>query len=78
MFIGFYVVAAFMAWRIWQQGDREARIVMLGILGGLLAHAVYGLVDAVTFWDRFAFFFWLMLGLLAAQYRLVTGAATPS
>ena len=46
--------------------------------GGLLAHAVYGMADAITLWDRFAFVFWIMLGLLAAQYWLVQANASVS
>lgn len=72
VFIWFYIFAGYMALQIWRQGDAQARAVAVAVAGGLLAHAIYGLADAITLWDRFTFVFWLMLGLLAAQYWLVT------
>ena len=71
VFGAIYGVAGWMVLRIWRRGDAAARILALALGAALLAHAVYGLTDAITLWDRFAFVFWLMLGLLAAQYALV-------
>ena len=65
-----------MVWRCWRQVTRVARVPVLTIGAGLLAHAVYGLGDAITLWDRFGFLLWWMLGLLAAHYVL-TIRATP-
>ena len=55
----------------WRKGDSQARILAVAVAGGLLAHAVYGLGDAITLWDRLAFIFWWLLGLAGAQYILV-------
>lgn len=68
VFAGFYVVAGYMIWRCWQLGDRAARIVAVAAGAGLLAHAVYGMGDAVALWDRFTFVFWWTLGILGGQY----------
>lgn len=83
VFVGLHVVAGVMIWYCWRQGDADAAAVAIAVGAGLLAHAVYGLGDAITLWDRFAFIFWWLLGLLAAQYTLtrqqtLTKAATQS
>ena len=51
-------------------GPRD-RAVAVAVAAGLLAHMVYGMGDAITLWDRFAFGYWWMIGLAAAQYVLV-------
>ncbi len=70
VFMGLYAAAGYMLWAGWRRGDALLRAVCVGTAGGLLAHFVYGLADAVTLWDRFAFVFWMLLGLAAAQYVL--------
>jgi hypothetical protein len=54
------------------------RLLVKAIAAGLFAHAIYGLTDAIPLWDRFAFFFWWMLGLSGAQYVLVMLPRTAS
>jgi hypothetical protein len=71
-FIGLQASAGWMLWAIWRRGETGARAVALGVGGGLLAHALYSVGDAVPLWDRLAFVYWLLLGLGAAQYCLVT------
>jgi putative inorganic carbon (hco3(-)) transporter len=68
LFIGLYAVTAWMLWRIWVRGDSQGRVVAVAVGCGLLAHAVFGVGDAVALWDRFIFLFWIMLGIAAAQY----------
>jgi O-antigen ligase len=74
VFISFYVIAGAMLWKVWrrtQNGDEEdayLRALVVAVGTGLLAHAVYGLADAVTLWDRLAFLFWGMLSLVGAIY----------
>lgn len=70
-----YGLAAWMLWRGWQGGDTSQRALVLAIGGGLLAHAIYGLGDAITLWDRFKFLFWWMLALAGAQFTCL--AAQP-
>lgn len=71
VFLGLYAAAGYMIWACWRDGDMSAAAVAVSVGAGLLAHAGYGMADAVTLWDRFAFIFWWLLGLLAAQYTLV-------
>lgn len=70
IFIAIHGVAAYMLWFIWRHGDQSAQAWGFGAAGGLLAHGIYGLADAITLWDRFGFLFWVILGLLVAQYTL--------
>jgi O-antigen ligase len=72
VFIGMYLVALYMLIQTWQHGDHYAKAVSVSAAMGLLAHAIFGVGDAITFWDRFAFLFWGVLGLLRAQYLLTT------
>jgi hypothetical protein len=71
VFVGFYVIAAAVLRYCWIHGDDRAAAAAMALSGGLIAHAVYGLADAIPPWDRFAFIFWSLLGLCAAQYYLV-------
>jgi O-antigen ligase len=71
VFLSFQAAALWMLWRVWRDGTAYERALALAIGAGLAAHAVYGLGDAITLWDRFAFLYWWMLGLAAAQYVLV-------
>lgn len=75
VFFGFQAAALWMLWRIWRAGTARDRAVALAVGAGLMAHALYGLGDAITLWDRFAFVYWWMLGLMAAQYTLIFGRA---
>jgi hypothetical protein len=43
---------------------------VLAAATGLLAHAVYGVGDAITLWDRFIFVFWWIMGLVGAVYAV--------
>jgi len=56
---------------------------MAGVLAGLLAHAIFGLTDAVALGAKPGIFFWLLLALTAAVWRLIavsafTPAVTPA
>lgn len=75
VFAGFQAAALWMLWCVWRTGTARDRAIALALGAGLAAHAVYGLGDAITLWDRFAFVYWWMLGLAAAQYRLVSARA---
>lgn len=59
-------IVLFMLWRVWRHGSATARVLALGVCGGLAAHAIYGLADTIALWDRYAFVFWWLLGLLGA------------
>ena len=71
VFLGIHVGGVWMLIQIWRRGVSTARVVGVAAGCGLLAHFVFGMADAITLWDRFAFLFWALLGVLAAQYKLV-------
>lgn len=70
VFASWFIVIGWMLWKVWRQGDARARSVALSVGCGLAAHLVYGLGDAIPLWDRFAFVFWWLVGVAAAQYLL--------
>jgi putative inorganic carbon (HCO3(-)) transporter len=45
------------------------RSLLLGLGGGLLAHLIYGLTDAVALGAKPGIIFWMLLGLIAGLYR---------
>jgi O-antigen ligase len=53
---------------VWRQGDWWLRGLALATTCGIIAHLIYGLGDAVAFWDRFGFGFWWLIGLAGVQY----------
>lgn len=68
VFLSIYGMAALMLWRVFHSGDSQAKALALGIGGSLLAHGMYGILDAVTLWDRFAFVWWWLLGLVGGLW----------
>lgn len=55
--------------------------MMAGVLAGLVAHSLFGLTDAVALGAKPGIFFWLLLALTAAVWRLEPGpslVASPS
>jgi len=77
LFAAFYGIAAWMLWRGYRSGNRSVQIVAVAVGGGLLAHAFFGVGDAVTLWDRFAFLFWWLLALASTQYILAYSPSSP-
>lgn len=76
VFIAWYAVIAYMLIQTWRQGDRSARVVAVATGAGLLAHAAFGMGDAIALWDRFIFVFWWLFGIAGAQYVVVRFRAT--
>lgn len=74
VFIGWHLTLLYMLWFAWHKGDRRTQIASYAIGAGLLAHAVYGMMDAIPLWDRFSFVYWLMVGLAVGQYVLMMTA----
>jgi O-antigen ligase len=56
----------------YRRGDTAAKAVMAAVGAGLFAHGFFGLGDAITLWDRFAFLLWWLLGLVGAQTFLLS------
>jgi putative inorganic carbon (HCO3(-)) transporter len=46
-----------------------SRALVLGLGGGLAAHAIYGLIDAVALGAKPGLLWWMLLGLIASLYR---------
>jgi hypothetical protein len=77
LYIALHGMALYMVWVCWRSGDRQARVIAVATTAGLLAHGIYGTGDAVALWDRFIFVYWGVLGLLGAQYVMVTQHKQP-
>ena len=49
--------------------DFPLKLVTIGLGGGLLAHFIYGLTDAVALGAKPGFLFWMILGLICGLYH---------
>jgi putative inorganic carbon (HCO3(-)) transporter len=72
-FLALYLGAFTMLSHLWRTADAAPesaarRQIALGLGGGLLAHLVYGLTDAVALGAKPGLVFWLLLGLLAGLF----------
>ena len=54
------------------QETGAVRLLALGLGGGLLAHFLFGLIDATALGGRPGVIFWVLLGLIASLYQQVT------
>jgi O-antigen ligase len=70
LYITWQVVVLWMLRVGWQRKDVVIKLTAMACFSGLLAHATYGLGDAVTLWDRYQFVLWWLVGLAGAQYVL--------
>ena len=75
-FIALYAIAFWLLFQLWRGASASTdsgwvRAITLGLAGGLIAHLVYGMTDAVTLGAKPGFIFWMMLGLIAALFKLV-------
>lgn len=71
-----YVSAGLSLYAVWK--NATFRPWGIALAAGLIAHAVYGLTDAIPVWDRLAFIGWWVLGLCAALEVRATQAAHPN
>ncbi|MCJ7700217.1 MAG: O-antigen ligase family protein, partial [Anaerolineales bacterium] len=84
-FISLYIIAFWIlmdAWRkisIFEVGGRNQqrmmlqRSIVLGLGGGLLAHLIYGMTDAVSLGAKPGVLFWMLLGLIAGLETQMRG-----
>lgn len=81
-FISLYLISFWMLIQIWRADsgdDRElTQTLVLGLGGGLFAHLLFGLTDAVIFAAKPAILFWMLLGLIAALYKNSTEKKIPA
>jgi len=78
-FIAIYIIAFWMLASIWKvtrhpqlntgHWSLVTRSLTLGLGGGLLAHMLYGLTDAVALGAKPGLLFWMLLGLIAGLYE---------
>ncbi len=52
------------------RGSGAWRLLSIGLLGGLLAHFLFGITDAVALGAKPGFLFWWLLGLVCGIYQL--------
>ncbi len=70
-FITLQFLTLWLAYRIFHsEAPREIRWLMAGILAGLIAHGVYGVTDAVALGAKPGIFWWWLLGVVAATWRV--------
>jgi O-antigen ligase len=76
-FLALYIVAFWMLRAIWRAAPSPlpTRTLALGLGGGLFAHMIYGLTDAVALGAKPGILFWMLLGLITALF-LQTQAVT--
>lgn len=70
LYVVWHVVLVGMVWRTWHDGDPLLKVVAVSAAAGLLAHAIFGLADAITLFDRFTWAYWLLVGLAGGAYVL--------
>ena len=70
-FLALNIAAFTMVIRMLRSHGNE-RLMALGLGGGLLAHFIYGLTDAVALGAKPGFLFWWLLALIFGLYRQVT------
>ena len=58
-----------------RHGHIDPSYFILGLGGGLLAHLVYGLTDAVSLGAKPGLLFWMLLGLIAGLHRQALASA---
>lgn len=79
-FVALYFCAFGMLASVWRTADMLTvehplfdrvviRGMVLGLGGGLLAHALYGLTDAVALGAKPGILYWMLLGVIAGLYR---------
>lgn len=76
LYAAWHAAILWMLWRGYQHGNRQQQIIAVSVFAAFVSHNVYGLLDAITLWDRFQFMFWWMLGLGAAPYVMLDDAAS--
>ena len=75
-FLALYLGVFWMLFEIWRAAPNTPtptllRTLVLGFGGGLFAHIVYSMTDAVTLGAKPGFLFWMLLGLIAGLFDQV-------
>jgi len=72
LFVIWYGVSFWSLARVYRLGEHRLKVLAIAVAGGLLAHIIFGMGDAVAIWDRLAFLLWWMFALAYAAYRLIS------
>jgi len=82
-FISIYISSFWMLFKIWRASPVDPgaglelpklsdpilkQTLVLGLGGGLFAHLVFGMLDAITLGAKPGIFFWMLLGLITGMY----------
>lgn len=59
-------IALFYLWSVWRKGTPFGRHLAVVLALSLGAHSFYGLGDAIKLWDRYAFVWWWLMGMVCA------------
>ncbi len=70
LYVIWNLVLIYMIWRTWRMGTPLLKAVAVCAGAAIFAHAVFGLADAITMYDRFGFLYWLFAGLAGGAYAL--------
>jgi putative inorganic carbon (HCO3(-)) transporter len=72
-FVALYLGAFWMLVKVWRAESLDTLLfyhaTALGLGGGLLAHLIYGLTDAVALGAKPGLLFWMLLGLISGLHR---------
>jgi putative inorganic carbon (hco3(-)) transporter len=68
-FMGLYLGAYWMLMRLWIDASGLGKVLLLGLGGGLTAHLLYGITDAVALGAKPGLLFWMLLGLIASLHE---------
>jgi putative inorganic carbon (HCO3(-)) transporter len=78
-FLALYIGAFWMLADVWratrhptlntERWSLVTRSLALGLGGGLLAHLLYSLIDAIPLGSKYGLLFWMLLGLIAGLHR---------
>jgi putative inorganic carbon (HCO3(-)) transporter len=70
-YVGLLAAFTLCAWRVHRSTrTRSTRLLVAGLFSGMLAHQVFGVMDAITLGAKPGFLLWIILGLVAALYGL--------
>jgi O-antigen ligase len=59
---------AFSAWRVYQAVANPFRVLVMGITCGMLAHQIFGIMDAFMLGTKLGAVMWVFMGLISALY----------
>lgn len=71
-FVALYLGTFWLGRETWLVSTWRERLLLLGLLGGVIAHAIFGLTDAIALGAKPSVLFWLLLGVIVAMHQQKT------